>query len=102
MCHAQITQSSDYTSYHVLYIVLILFIGGFIIAGSYTLPSAVNWLRGRQETVTQWDSMALPCLVEQRCSKESRESWVQVAAAVSDVKGSALSSTQGARTQTWT
>ena len=47
MCHAQITKSSDYASYNVLYIVLILAVGAIIIVSSYVVPGAMDRLRGR-------------------------------------------------------
>ena len=43
------TQYNDYASYNVLYIVLVLVVGGFIIAGSYIVPWAAEWLRKRHD-----------------------------------------------------
>lgn len=66
MCHAQITKSSDYASYNVLYIVLILVVGALIIIGSYVVPSAMNRLRERSKCdPIRWDNTDLQSLVEQ-------------------------------------
>ena len=73
MCHAQITQSSDYASYNVLYIVLVLVVGGFIIAGSYIVPWAAEWLRKRQN-IEHLDEFTptLCCSSSRACCRTSR------------------------------
>jgi hypothetical protein len=79
MCHAQITQSSDYASFNFLYIVLVLVVGGFIIAASYIVPWAADRLRKQDKTEpelaplnqfdpTLWSNTGLPNLVEQACN----------------------------------
>ena len=79
MCHAQITQSSDYASFNFLYIVLVLLVGGFIIAASYIVPWAADRLRKQGKTEpepaplnqfdpTLWSNTGLPNLVEQACN----------------------------------
>lgn len=60
MCHAQITQSSDYASYNVFYIVLILVIGGLVILGSYIIPPTTN--------SSPWESLSYLQVVEKATS----------------------------------
>jgi len=83
MCHAQITQSSDYASFNFVYIVLVLVVGGFIIAASYIVPWAADRLRKQDKTEPEpaplskfdpslWRNMALPNLVEQACDVQKQ------------------------------
>jgi hypothetical protein len=78
MCQAQITRSSDYASFNVLYLVLILVIGGFVIAGSYVVPWLMDWLRGPpkdQFHPTRWPSMDVLSLVEQARNYCGQDGW---------------------------
>lgn len=56
MCHAQITQSSDYASYNVVYIILILVIGGLVILGSYLVPPTTK--------SSPWESLSYLQVIE--------------------------------------
>lgn len=82
MCHAQITRSSDYASFNVLYLVLILVIGGVVIAASYAVPSMMDWLRGRSRDdhldhflPTRWRNMEVLNLVEQARNSQFQDGW---------------------------
>ena len=81
MCHAQITQSSDYASFNVFGLAMILVIGGLIMVLNITLASMVDWIRLQQKSnslghlrTAQWKELELLRLHERACVGDNQSS----------------------------
>ncbi|CAK1364338.1 unnamed protein product [Cercospora beticola] len=78
MCRAQMTRSSDHSSFSVLGLAIILILGSLIIIANLTLASIVDWIRARQKNnpggrfrTQQWKEMELLALHEKAYGHEA-------------------------------